>query len=395
MSAELLLFLLLPIAALSGWLAASKKNASAAASGHVDFSADYFTGLNLLLNEQPDKAVDVFIRMLEVDSDTVETHLALGNLFRRRGEVDRAIRIHQNLIARPTLSKDQRAQALLELAKDYMRAGFLDRAENMFLELVDNKIHKAAALDHLLDIFQQEKDWEKAIDISHQIEGMGRKHTSVMSAQFCCELAEIALNKGETRQALKTIKRALAFDRQCVRATLLMGKIEQRMGNTRAAIKIFKQIEKQDPTYLSEIVAPLLECYQSIGQADEAEQYLRHIAKEYGGISVILALAELTRLKSGDKSAIETLLQVMKDKPSLRGLERLLTFMLSGSQGETRHTLVLLQELVRKLMENQSIYQCVNCGYRAKVLHWKCPTCKRWNSIKPRQSELDSNVLKN
>jgi len=394
LSADLLLFLLLPVAALSGWLAANKKS-TATNVGRVDFSSDYFTGLNLLLNEQPDKAVDVFIRMLEVDSDTVETHLALGNLFRRRGEVDRAIRIHQNLIARPTLSKDQRAQALLELAKDYMRAGFLDRAENMFLELVDSKQHRSAALDNLLDIFQQEKEWEKAIDISRQIEGMGRKHTSVMSAHFCCEIAEQALQKGETRQALKTIKQALSYDKQCVRATLLMGKAEQGMGNTRAAIKIFKQIEKQDPTYLSEIVSPLLQCYQTLGQADEAETYLRQIARDHGGITVILALAELTRLKSGDKSAVDTLLHVMKDKPSLRGLERLLTYMLSGSQGENRHTLVLLQELVRKLMENQSIYQCDNCGFRAKVLHWKCPTCKRWNSIKPRQSELANNSANN
>lgn len=394
MSAEFLLFLLLPVAALSGWLAASKKNIPSKTNSR-DFSSDYFTGLNFLLNEQPDKAVDVFIRMLEVDSDTVDTHLALGNLFRRRGEVDRAIRVHQNLIARPTLSRDQRAQALMELAKDYMRAGFLDRAENMFLELLDNKQHRAAALELLLDVYQQEKDWEKSIEISRQLEALGRKSTNALSAQFCCELAERELQKGETRQAVKIIKQAMAFDKQSVRATLLLGKTEQILGNTRSAIKIYKQIEKQDPTYLSEIVAPLLECYQHLGQSDEAENYLRQIAKDYGGISVILALAELTRLKSGEKAAVETLLQVMKDKPSLRGLEKLLTFMLNGAQGETRRTLALLQELVKKLTENQSIYQCINCGYRAKLLHWKCPTCKHWNSIKPRKSDLDSAVLEN
>jgi len=299
LSIELLLFLLLPLAALSGWMAASKK-AKPSSSVRVDLSSDYFTGLNFLLNDKPDKAVDVFIRMLEVDSDTVETHLALGNLFRRRGEVDRAIRIHQNLIARPTLSKDQRAQALLELAKDYMRAGFLDRAENMFLELVDNKQHRISALDHLLDIFQQEKDWERAIEIARQIDGMGNRQTNGISAQFCCELAELALQKGEIRQAIKTIKRALMYDKQCVRATLLMGRTERQLGNTRTAIKAYKQIEKQEPTALSAIVVPLLECYPSLGQTDEAEQYLQQIAREHGGINVILALAELTRIKSGD-----------------------------------------------------------------------------------------------
>lgn len=394
MNADLLLFLLLPVAALSGWLIA-RKSPNQAASPRRDFSSEYFVGLNYLLNEQPDKAVDVFMRMLEVDSDTVETHLALGNLFRRRGEVDRAIRIHQNLIARPTLSKDQRARALLELANDYMRAGFLDRAENMFLELVDNKQYRAEALDHLMDIYQQEKDWEQAIEIARRIEGLGRKHTSVMSAQYCCEIAEQALQKGETRLALKTIKRALTYDKQCVRASLIMGDIERQLGHYRAAIKAYQQIEKQDPIYLSEVIDPLIQCYQALGQVEEAEQYLRQVAKEFGGVNVLLSLAELTRIKSGDKIASETLLTYLKNKPNLAGLERLLGFMLAGSQGEARHTLRLLQELVGKLLDKEVGYKCSNCGFRGKTLHWKCPTCQSWNTIKPRQIEIDVSALEN
>ena len=127
-----LLWLLLPVAALSGWWVASRRSlARSYGRRATDFSSDYFEGLNYLLNEQPDKAIEVFIRMVEVDSETVDTHFALGNLFRRRGEVDRAIRIHQNLIARPTLSREQRTQALFELGADYMRAGVFDRAESL------------------------------------------------------------------------------------------------------------------------------------------------------------------------------------------------------------------------------------------------------------------------
>src|SRR5277367_1878657 len=125
---------------------------------------DYLVGLNFLLNEETDKAVDIFIKMLEVDSDTVETHLAVGKLFRRRGEVDRAIRIHQNLIARPQLERVYREQSLFELGQDYLSAGMLDRAEKIFLELLNGSSHSAQALRTLIDIYQQEKDWEKAVE---------------------------------------------------------------------------------------------------------------------------------------------------------------------------------------------------------------------------------------
>src|SRR5690242_4385196 len=131
---------------------------------------DYLVGLNFLLNEETDKAVDIFVKMLEVDSDTVETHLAVGKLFRRRGEVDRAIRIHQNLIARPQLEKVYREQSLYELGQDYLSAGMLDRAERIFLELVSAKSHSAQALRTLIDIYEQEKDWENAVKTATQYE---------------------------------------------------------------------------------------------------------------------------------------------------------------------------------------------------------------------------------
>ena len=165
-----LLWLLLPVAALSGWWIGRRRGNSNKNQSSSSIYPEYFKGLNFVLNEQPDKAIEVFIRMLEVDSETVETHLALGNLFRRRGEVDRAIRIHQNLIARPTLDREQRAHALLELGMDYMRLGLLDRAEGLFLELVESDLHLNQAYTELLEIYQQEKDWENAINIARKLE---------------------------------------------------------------------------------------------------------------------------------------------------------------------------------------------------------------------------------
>jgi lipopolysaccharide biosynthesis regulator YciM len=159
-----LLLLLLPVAAASGWIAARRSQRQERGKCVNDTSPVYFRGLNHLLNEEPDKAIDAFVEMLEVDSDTVETHLALGNLFRRRGEVERAIRIHQNLIARPALTREQRAQALLELGQDYMRAGLLDRAENLFRELKDTRLHVRQALKNLLVIYEKERDWQACLD---------------------------------------------------------------------------------------------------------------------------------------------------------------------------------------------------------------------------------------
>ena len=184
------LFLLLPIAAMSGWLSARKhyKKPSNPKQGYFD--PEYFKGLNYLLNEEPDKAIDVFIRLLEVNSETVETHLALANLFRRRGETERAIRIHQNLIARPTLTLLQREQALIELGLDYMSAGVLDRAELLFLELLNSTAPPSDAYEHLLNIYQQERQWQKAINIAKKLHSQDPQKKKAEIAQFYCELAE-------------------------------------------------------------------------------------------------------------------------------------------------------------------------------------------------------------
>jgi lipopolysaccharide biosynthesis regulator YciM len=378
-----LLFLLLPIAAASGWWMAKRNQPEGVPEKHAGFTSEYFTGLNFLLNEQPDKAVDVFIKMLEVDSETVETHLALGNLFRRRGEGDRAIRIHQNLIARPTLTKQQRSVALFELGKDYMRAGFLDRAENLFLELVDNRDHKKHALENLLDIYQQERDWEKSIMIAQKLESHVGKRMNAITAQFCCEIAETAKSKGENKLALNTLKRALGFDKKCVRASIAIATIDQESGNYTAAIKSYKKVEQQDPIYLSEVIEPIFSCYKSMGKIDEMETYLNYVLKKYGGISPTLALAELTRLRHGEVAAAKNIINSLRNKPSVRGINRLTEFLAAASDGKARDNIQILKDLTSKLLEGRSLYHCDNCGFSGKTLHWQCPTCKAWDHVRP------------
>ncbi len=381
-----LLFLLLPVAAASGWWAAKRSRDEAVSAPRVALTSEYVTGLNYLLNEQPDKAVDVFVKMLEVDSETVETHLALGSLFRRRGEGDRAIRIHQNLIARPSLTKEQRAQALYELGKDYMRAGVFDRAENLFLELVDDRDHKRLALDSLLDIYQQERDWEKAITTARKIESATGKRMDSVVAQFYCEMAETASHRGENKLALQILNSALSCDKNCVRASIEIGRIEQALGEYPTAINFYRQVEQQDSTYLSEVIEPIFLCYQSMGNLAEMETYFNDVLRQYGGISPTLALAELTRLRDGEWAAAQNIIRALRNKPSVKGINRLIEFLLASAEAkEAQDHLRTLKDLTARLLEERPIYQCDNCGFTGKTLHWQCPTCKSWSHVKPMQ----------
>ncbi len=382
MTAEALLFLLLPLAALSGWWIGRRQGQARREEGGV-LPGRYLKGLNYLLNEQPDKAIDLFIEMLDVDTDTVETHLALGSLFRRRGEVDRAIRIHQNLIARPTLSKEQRALALAELGQDYMRAGLLDRAETLFQELVESAPHRATALHQLRDIYEQEKDWDKAVEVIRRLEQTTGRGMHDIVAQYYCEKAEQARRQGENAAAQKLLKRALTEDRQCVRASLLEGDIAADSGDWRAAVRAYRRVEEQDPEYLPEVVEPLTRCYRELGRMDEMVSFLRRNLAEHGGISLMLALAELIRQDQGDETAADFIKESLKERPSVRGMDRLIELHLSGTPDAIREKLQVLKDVTDQLIANKPVYKCQQCGFTGRTLHWHCPGCKNWNTVKP------------
>lgn len=380
-----LLFGLLPIAALSGWWIGQRSRKAPARQDKISFSSDYFKGLNYLLNEQSDKAIDVFVKMLEVDSETVETHLALGNLFRRRGEGERAIRIHQNLIARPTLNKEQRALALYELGQDYLRAGLLGRAEALFLELLDQGEYRHESMEKLMDIYQQEKDWQKAIDIAKRIENLSGRDMGKVMAQYYCEQGEAFRASGDTRLALRMAKKALTSDRQCARASLLQADIEKSTGHCKAAVKTLKQVEKQDARYLTEVIAPMMECFHAMGKLNEAERYLNYLLEKYDGITPLLALVDLIRQRDGERAASNRIVAFMRERPSVKGLDRLIELNLVNSDGVARENLLILKELTRRLLEEKSTYRCKNCGYKANILRWNCPGCKKWGTIQPIQ----------
>lgn len=344
---------------------------------------DYLIGLNFLLNEETDKAVDIFIKMLEVDSDTVETHLAVGKLFRRRGEVDRAIRIHQNLIARPQLEKIYREQSLFELGQDYLSAGMLDRAERIFIELTSTKSHSASALLILIDIYQQVKDWEKARQIALRYEAITHENMQPVIAHYYCELAEVAFHKKHYTLAIEFIDKALTADRLCVRANLIQARILMEEGKFNLAATCLKKIKDQNTNYLSEAIELLAYCYEQMNDEVTLVTYLKQLLEDHPKIPVVLILSERIRKWKGDRVAANFVADYVRRYPSLRGLHLVINLYILIVEGRVKEDLHILQTLMKKLMADRPDYQCSSCGFSGKTLHWNCPGCKKWNTLLP------------
>ena len=375
--------LLLPFAALSGWLAA-KKMPTTKHSADLDLSKGYVKGINYILNEQPDQAIDVFIKMLDVDKDTVETHLALGSLFRRRGEVDRAIRIHQNLIARPQLFHSQRVEALMALGNDYMCAGVYDRAERIFKEGTDlGGNAEAESLKNLFSIYQQQKLWDKALSILQKLQNVTGKQMSIQVAHCYCELVEEYIKKGSYSQASDALKKAQYIEKNLVRTSLLNGKLEYLLGNYKQAIKSYKKVSQQDIDFLSEIIKPLFKCYQHLNLEQQFYTYMKELLSKAPLTSIVFCVALQVKQEHGDEAAIDFVTDKLSKHPSLKGLKQLIEWHLELAYGKVKLQLSMLYDITEKLLEDKPVYRCDSCGFSGKHLHWNCPSCKKWSTTKP------------
>jgi lipopolysaccharide biosynthesis regulator YciM len=378
-----LFWLLLPVAAGLSWYLA-RRGSERVSGAQVDrLRSTYFRGLNYLLNEQPDKAIEVFLQIAEVDTDTVETHLALGNLFRRRGEVDRAIRVHQNLIARPTLQAEQKTAALLELGEDYMRAGLLDRAETLFTDLVGIDARAPSALKHLISIYQQERDWHKAIDHARRLQAATGESQGRLIAHYYCELAEHARHRRDVDGARRYLAEAFACEPNCVRGLIAAGRMAMDAQDWHGAIHAFERVVDRDVEFVPEILAPALACFEHLGERERARDFLRYLIDRYDGVTPTLALARMIDQEQGDRHAVAFLTDQLRIRPSVRGLMGLIDLSLKSAEGQARDNLLLLNELVRKLLDGKAAYRCTRCGFGARAHHWQCPSCKSWGTIKP------------
>ena len=379
-----LIWFLLPVAAASGWWMASRQSRNKGGRPQGRISADYYKGINYFLNEQPDKAIDVFIHMLELDSDTVEPHLALGNLFRRRGEVDRAIRIHQNLIARPTLDKMQRDQALLELGHDYLQAGLFDRAESLLEELVDRDSKNLPALRLLRTIYEQEHEWLNVINVARKIDSSGQERLRHIVAQYYCEIAAENIRAGDFAEAKKMLRRGLTQHPDCGRALILQIEMDDRKGSHRAVIKSCRRLLQQSPAYLADVIEMMIRAYGALNRQKDMESYVESIINEQMAIHPVLLYCDYLLAEQDARLAAVFLERYLEGHPSLQGLQRLLLFQ-SASGGDSDVTGVekgqVSLSILGGLLENSPLYICNNCGFSAMARDWQCPGCRQWETI--------------
>jgi lipopolysaccharide biosynthesis regulator YciM len=378
---EVLLVALIPAAAWSGWIIARGTSSRGERKRNLKFSNRYFQGLNYLLDEQPDKAIAVFIEMAEVTADTIETHLALGSLFRRRGEVERAIRVHQNIISKPDLDDRQKTRALLELGEDYMRAGLFDRAENLFTELIELESHAPSALRSLLDIYQQEKDWEKALIQAEKLEDVTDEKMGFVMAHFCCEMAEIDLQADKPAAVRKHLRQARRYFPESIRARFILAQIATQQEMYNEALDVYEEIAQMDHEYIHEILDKYLSCAEKADEYPRALSQMENWAGEYDGVSLLLAQTTAIREDKGVASATHYLADALTRRPSVKGLDRLIELKLEGGP-ETESGDEILRAVAQKLLARQPSYRCTHCGYAGHSHHWQCPSCKNWSTTR-------------
>lgn len=382
-------FVALPVLFLAGWIARGYETRVRTADQGGAPKA-LFRGLNFLLNDQPDRAIDAFIEVAKLDPETIELHYALGNLFRRRGEFDRAVRVHNYLLSRADLPATERAKALAELAHDYLKGGMLDRAEAGFQQLVDDPAHRFDALRALLRIHATGRDWDRAIDSARQLEREGGETHRVAIAHFHCELAERAIAAGNLAGAHRWLEEALVADRGSVRASMLAGDLALREGDTATAIEYWLRIASDAPDYLGLIGERLSAALDAAGRRSEAIHLLRRVLLDHPSIDLLDIVVRRTQEWEGNAAGEAVLREELHRHPSLLGFERLLAMRTASNPGRDRE-LELLHGFIQVQARNLSRYRCGSCGFRTRSFSWQCPGCLRWDSYPPKRlEELDA-----
>lgn len=348
--------------------------------------SSYFKGLNFLLNEQPDRAIDAFIEVVKLDPETIELHFALGNLFRRRGETERAIRMHQNLLSRPDLPEDQRGHAMFELGEDYQKAGLLDRAEETFLKL-EASVYSTDARRHLLEIFQLEKEWSKAIAAATELQESGAGSNQTRIAQFYCELAQSAINESRLEDARVELENALAANRKSVRALVLLGDVAAQQGRDEDAIAAWKRVEQQSAPHAALVGERLTDAYRRLGRFSEGLKLVKSYLDAHPSIDLLEVVLRATAEAEGPGAANALAREALHRSPSLLALGQYLDTRSQLATPGERDDLEVVKNLVHNHTRRVGRYICSNCGFKARQFHWQCPGCSSWESYPPRRSE--------
>jgi lipopolysaccharide biosynthesis regulator YciM len=366
------------------WIVTTRSKRKTSSKSHL--SSEYYKGLNYLLNDEQDKALDIFVKLIETDWDTIDTHFALGKIFRKNGEIDKAIKIHQGLMSRPSLPDKYRSSVLLELGYDYLGAGWFDRAEGMFKEVLIHDPESEKALQNLILIYQQEKDWYKAIATAENLFKVSPAKTGPMISQYYCELADISSAKGDVSQVARNAKKALGYDSASVRASILLADMAMSTGDYKQAKNLLQQIEQQDAEFIPLIMDKLIECYHRQNETESLLEYLDQLEKRHETLPLLESHARVIEHYKGTNAAINYVMDKLRKHPTLQGMSQLLSYKDADNNGEAAmmHGLITAVDVIQ---QGQSAYQCKQCGFKTNTLYWLCPGCQNWSSVKPYSCE--------
>ena len=376
--------IVLPLFFTLGWLAA-RIDIRQLLSESTTLPATYFKGLNFLIDDQHDKAVEAFSEAISVNTDSLELHFALGSLFRRTGETDRAINMHLNMLDKKVLTANQKNAVKAELAQDYLKAGLFDRAEELFLGLDDTR-YRQPALNALLEIYGREREWSKAITTATELERLSGITFRVKIAQYYCELAMnymIAQNPTVAREQLNL---ALNANKNCIRANVLLGDLEVEAGAHKMAISYWKRIEYQQPQYLGLIAKKMLKSYRADNDLKAGLEQLNTYLETYQLVAIMSVLYEATLTEEGADKAAKLARNELIRQPSLTTLDQLLQARAMANDVNDQDV-QLMQQTVRNAIGNRAAYHCNECGFRAKQYHWQCPACNAWETLPAEPSE--------
>ncbi|MRX11429.1 lipopolysaccharide assembly protein LapB [Pseudoduganella sp. FT25W] len=390
MELELWWLLGIPILFGLGWLAA-RVDIRQLLSESRTLPRGYYKGLNFLLNDQQDKAVDAFIEILQLDPESADMHFALGNLFRRRGETERAIRVHQNLLARPDLPQEQKEHAQYELGMDYLKAGLLDRAEETFNTMLHGQ-YAVQARRALLEIFQREKEWPRAIEAAIGLQESGAGSRQKQIAQFYCELAQDALVHLHPEQALELLDKSLLADRVNVRATMLTGDAQLALGDVEGALMTWRRVEQISVPHVALVAQRLMDGYRKVGRPQEGVNLLKSYLEQASSIDLIEVVYKAVLELDGMDAAKQLISNELRRTPTLLGLDKLLEARLMDAPPNLVSELSMVKNLVHSYTQKLARYQCSHCGFKARQFYWQCPGCSRWETYPPRRTE-ELNVM--
>jgi lipopolysaccharide biosynthesis regulator YciM len=352
----------------------------------------YFKGLNFLMAEQPDKAIEAFIEVTKQQPEAIELQFALGSLFRKRGEVDRAIRIHQNLSERADLPVEQRTAALLDLALDYQKAGLLEHAEQILGGLTTNSAgsnkQQLQSRKLLLEIYVQERDWQKAIDVATRMQSDNSDAAAYGKeiANYFCESAIQAHQQGSHDVADAHLAAALNANENCVRANLMKGEWLAAAGQHDNAIDVWRRIEAQNPDYLGLMADQILTSFEAIGKTPQGLAELRTLQQQYPALDLFNAIFHATMKSEGAPAAYDLVQEDLRKNPTLVGLDRLFEAELLSAPVDKRGDLKVLKDLVHSHSSRLAVYLCGNCGFKARQFYWQCPACAGWETFPPRRT---------